>query len=96
VFTYTVTTTNDNNCANDSASGTITVIHNSFRMTTTAGDVNIGVEFTGILYIDWGDGTSNTYTGNGLKSHTFVSGVPSHTVTAQARTITTWIVVMKT
>jgi hypothetical protein len=53
------------------AQGTITVTAQTFSMTPSQTNVYFAATSTGMLHIDWGDGTSNTYTGNGSRTHTY-------------------------
>ncbi|MDR1681486.1 MAG: hypothetical protein LBS12_06875 [Prevotellaceae bacterium] len=84
---YTVTAAG--NCGTTTTQGVITIAGNFFSMVTTNPDsVYFSVNFTGTLYIDWGDGTSTYTTGNGQKKHFYTDGLTAHTVTAQAPVIT--------
>ncbi|MDR1681478.1 MAG: hypothetical protein LBS12_06835 [Prevotellaceae bacterium] len=82
---YTVTATG---CGTTTAQGVITITGEYFSMTTIkTGSVSFASTFTGTLYVDWGDGTTSTYTTSGSgKSHTYAAG--THTITAQATKIT--------
>jgi hypothetical protein len=83
---YTVTATGA--CGTATTQGVLSVTGDRFRMTTSANSVGISSTFTGTLHINWGDGTSDTYTGNGNKNHTYSGGSSAHTITGQAGTIT--------
>jgi hypothetical protein len=88
--TYTVTAVG--HCGTTTTQGVITIAGNFFSMTTTNPDsVYFSTNFTGTLYIDWGDGSSTYTTGNGQKKHFFAGGATPHTVTVQAPTITSLI-----
>ncbi|MDR1680524.1 MAG: hypothetical protein LBS12_01905 [Prevotellaceae bacterium] len=88
---YTVTAAG--NCGTTTTQGIITIAGELFSMVTrtvsdTSDSLHSYIHFTGTMYIDWGDGTSTYTTGNGWKNHFYTDGLPAHTVTAQARTVT--------
>jgi hypothetical protein len=84
-FAYTVTATGE--CGTATAQGTITVTF-SFSMTTSETGVGFQTTHTGVLYVNWGDGTSDTYTAETeFSEHTYSDSQP-HTIVGAAEGIT--------
>jgi hypothetical protein len=83
---YTVRATGT--CGTVTTQGVITIAEDLFRMTTTKTSASFSTTNTGTMYVDWGDGTTNTYTSAITRKHTYTDTLPAHTITAQARKIT--------